>query len=242
VLGLDEMVPWHAGGKVLDVNDVVRAVKGKGALFTLTHPFNLGDPICTGCRWATPELELKNVDLIEIWHRRWTGDVADNGAAHRLWNDLWKKGHRPTGVGVRDWHNKNHESTLPGFLPSTVVKAASTSQRDLLDALKRGAAYVTRGPHVDPTLIVDGKRAGLGETLVGGGAARLDVEIDLGPGAHAEKPRLDVWKNGEKIASLPVPSSGTYEVHDPKGGPAFWRVELHGEAAPLAITNHLVAT
>lgn len=243
VLGLDEMVPWHAGGEVLDVNDVVRAVKGKGALFTLTHPFNLGDPICTGCRWTTKELDPKNVDLVEIWHRRWTGDVADNVAAHRLWNEMWKRGHRPTGVGVRDWHNKNHESTLPGHLPSTVVKAGSTSQRDLLDGLKRGAAYVTRGPHVAPSLVVDGKRAGLGEEIgTGGRASRLDVEIDLGPGAHAEKPRLEVWKNGEKIATLPAPSSGTYEVHDAKSGPAFWRVELHGEASPLAITNHIVAT
>jgi hypothetical protein len=229
VLGLDEMVPWHKHGVVRDPNLVADEIKAKGALLTLTHPFALGDPICTGCRF-TSALDPAKADLVEIWHRRWSGDSADNPRALRLWNDLWKSGHRPTGIAVRDWHNKNHEALLPGPLPTTAVFARSLDQRDVLDGLRRGAAYLTRGPQLDFALVVDGRRVTL-ENPRGARGSHAEVEVNV-DGAQ----RIELWKNGEQVATKDGPRA-VFADDDARG---FYRVDVHDDDGPLCIANHVV--
>jgi hypothetical protein len=239
-LGLDEMVPWHQSGRVLDVNEVAGQVRRRGALFTLTHPFNLGDPICTGGRWMTPELSRAHIDLVEVWHRRWIGGSADNPAALALWDELWRAGHRPTAVAVRDWHNKGHEAALPGPLPTTVVRAHSRTQKDLLEGLRRGAVILTRGPHLEPHLLAAGQTLlALGDKgTKASGPVTLRVDVDMR--GIDEVARLELFRNGERRAAVDVHASGRYHLVDDGGGAGWWRAQLIGaDDAPLAITNHI---
>lgn len=240
VLGLDDMEPWHREGVVLDVNDVVSRVKDKGALFTLTHPFNVGDPICTGCRWMTPELDLSRVDLVEIWHRRWTGDSADNPAARALWDELWQKGHHPTAIAVRDWHSGQHEDDLPGPLPTTVVKSASTAPSHLLEGIRAGRVYVTRGPAIDLALDDGGAPLGIGDR---GPASGGDVtaRVHVPEGGHVGEARLELYKRGDKVAEAHFDGSESYALTC-AGGPGHYRVELWDDEGPVVITNHVVLT
>ncbi len=237
VLGLDDMEPWHRDGQVLDVNDVVRRVKAQGALFTLTHPFNLGDPICTGCRWMTPELDRSQVDLVEIWHRRWTGDSAHNPAARALWDELWQQGHRPTAIAVRDWHSGQHEDDLPGPLPTTVVFAQSTAPSDLLEGLRAGRVYVTRGPAIDFTLTDGGTPLGIGERAPASGDDVI-ARVRVPEGGHAGAGRLELYRRGVKVSEASFDGSESYEL-TATGGPGHYRVELWDDDGPLVITNHV---
>lgn len=240
VLGLDEMVPWHEGGRVLDVNEVVTRAKDKGALFTLTHPFNLGDPICTGCRWMTPELDRTSVDLVEIWHRRWTGEgaCADNPAAKNLWDQMWRDGYRPTAIGVRDWHNGQHEAALPGPLPCTVVNAESRRPEHLLDGLRNGRAYITRGPELDMTLTNGAVRLGIGDRAQ---ASERDVTVEVALQGAPAGAILTLLRCGEPVEETRTGGDGTYALkHD--GGAGWYRVELWEPDAPLALTNHVELT
>lgn len=239
VLGLDEMMPWHEDGVVLDVNEVVRRVKEKGALFTLTHPFNLGDPICTGCRWMTPELERSQVDLVEIWHRRWTGDSADNPAARGLWDELWRDGHRPVAICARDWHSGQHEAELPGPLPTTVVRSRSLAPADLLAGIRQGAVYITRGPKLDFSLVTPSERSlTLGERAPFE-PGELRALVQLEELEELEEPaRLELYRRGEKVAEQRVDGCRTVELTLP-AAPGWYRVELWGDDAPFVITNHV---
>jgi hypothetical protein len=247
VLGLDEMVPWHEDGRVLGINDVVSRVKDKGALFTLTHPFNLGDPICTGCRWMTPELDLSTVDLVEIWHRRWTGDSADNPAARDLWDQLWRDGHRPAAVAVRDWHNGQHEAPLPGPLPCTVVQAESRRAEHLLDGLRGGRAYITRGPTLDFALVDGDATLGIGDRATASGGRVTARATFEGAPAGAQ---LTLLKCGEPVAETRIDGDGEgpqLVTLTCDGGAGWYRVELHGvdergDDGPFVISNHVELT
>jgi len=242
VLGAQRMVPWHVGGQRLDVSEVAARFRAQGALYTLTHPFSMGDPLCTGCRWTAHELSLEHVDLVEIWHRRWVGDVADNPSAHQLWNDLWLKGHRPTAVAARDWHARAHEAELPGPLPVTAVCARSLRQGDLLDGLRKGAVYLTTGPEVDfqlacgsgPTLGL-GERAGYTEDPVVATVRLAHLESAL----TGESARVEIFHCGHRVATRETRVSGIFEFELGMAGAGWYRTEIWSGDSPLAMTNHV---
>ena len=242
VVGARELVPWHEDGARVDVNTVAARYREQGALFALSHPFSVGDPVCTGCRWDSPELDPEHIDLIEVWYRQWRGERTDNEAAYALWNDLWRQGYRPTAVGVRDWHTKEHEAALPGPLPTTAVWSESLESDDLIEGLRRGAAYMTSGPSVEFSL-----HTGAGDVLPLGArvptvdgpvVATIDLS-DLGLPESDAPSTLSLFRCGETIATVEVHQAGRFQLTDPKGGPAWYRAELWRGPKPLAITNHI---
>jgi hypothetical protein len=243
VLGAHTAVPWHTDGVRRNINDVVADFHEQGALFTLSHPFAIGDPVCTGCRWSLPELKAENIDIVEIWWRRWSGDTTDNRSARLLWDDLWRQGHRPTAVAVRDWHTKQHEAALPGPLPVTMVGAASTDPADLLDAIRRGRAYATCGPQLQFTLstpldahleLGDCGRAAEGHVVATVTLEGLEASLGAGPA------RAELYCCGEVVAEQTLAESGTFQLEHNATEAGWYRIEIWNGDSPLCITNHIV--
>jgi len=252
VLGVDEMIPWHDHGERADINEVAAAFREKGALFTLSHPYSIGDPVCTGCRFDSVPFDRENVDLIEIWHRDWKGERSDNQSAYDLWNEMWRDGYQPTAIGVRDWHNKTHEALLPGHLPTTAVESGTTEQADILAALRRGACYVTTGPWITFEMVsADGGTVPLGSrglAGVGGGAAKVkgvSAKINV-----VLPPKEEGWSNlvaqlyrcGELCAESPAEKGGLLRLESNSAEPGWYRVELRQNDDPVVISNHIVLT
>jgi hypothetical protein len=238
VLGArDLVVPWHREGERLDVNEVAERLRANGALFALSHPFAIGDPVCTGCRWTARELDPEHIDLIEVWHRRWDKDRTNNADARLFWDELWRQGHRPTAIGVRDWHNKGHEAPLPGPLPMTVIHAESLDAPDLLDGLRAGAAYMTSGPFFTFALEDSaGTTLKLGENgplASGPVTARIAFESLDGPA------RVDLLHCGERVATREISGPGDVSLTHEAGNEGWYRVEIWRDDQPLAFTNHI---
>ncbi|MBI3182365.1 MAG: CehA/McbA family metallohydrolase [Myxococcales bacterium] len=234
IYGTRELIPWHRGGKVLSLAELAPLIREKGALISVAHPFRSGDPICTGCRMPAG-LRPEDLDLLEVWYRRWDSAEADNLAARARWNELWGKGRRITAVAARDWHGPGQETPVPGPVPFTAVHARDDSAEGILDGLRRGAVVATGGPLVDLSLVAHGRRAGIGSSLE---ARRALLSVEL---SRLDGPvELRLFRSGEEVMRAPVETDGVHEHDGVADRPGFYRAELWREGLPRAISNHAV--
>ena len=146
-LGMKSLINWRRDGEVREINSIIDEVHAQGALFSIAHPFCIGDPICAGCRWNFKKTDYRLIDMIEVWCNSWRVGKIENYRSFKLWDRLLNKGLKVTGVSSRDWHDVNK---APGYgpFPKTFVYADSLSENKLIEGLKKGNVFVSSGPRV----------------------------------------------------------------------------------------------
>ena len=223
-LGARDFVDFRLLPGDTDIERVVRDVTGRGALFSINHPF----AECSQCSWAHPIPEA--VAAIEVWN----GPDGPQRRALALWDELLRSGRRITAVGSSDWHRHPR----PLARGSVRVFASELSTPAVLAAIRAGRVIVmgeTRSPTPEFTARSAGSRAGVGDTLpvVAGRVFRVEI---LAPGLGGG--RADLYWNGESAASAPLGPEGgaAFERTASVGG--YLRVQLYdAEGAIFALTN-----
>ena len=233
-LGLEQAIPWYQGERPLEADQLSQAVRARGGLFGLAHPHVLGDPVCVGCRLAAP-VSPGAVDLLEVWSRGYAEQVGDSHALALL-DALRGQGHPVVGVAGRDWHGPAQEQATAGRrFPVTVVRAEPDA-RSLVEAIGRGACYMTVGPVVDLRLLFAGGSAGLGQSAPAGQqemTARVEVE------GLEQRAWLELLSGGARVASELVDPGSHLLERQVQLRPGGLRLELWSEdrTQPLVITN-----
>jgi hypothetical protein len=236
IYGLDDMVPWHEGGRVLPLATLAPRIRAAGGIVGVAHPFVPGDPLCTGCSMVEG-LPPDAFDTMEVWYRRWTSPGSDNQAGYDMWNRLWAEGRGKTAVAARDWHGPEQESPFPGDLPLTGIFADDASVAGLLAGMRRGAVIMSRGPIVDLEVVNGARRGGIGDRVaIGGlGHAGLRVRIDR----LAQPAELRVYRSGVAGERRTIAADTVLDLE--LDGPGYYRAELWANDEPVTITNHVVA-
>lgn len=145
-LGTKSLIDWRRdNGEVRNINDVINEVHAQGALFSMAHPFCIGDPVCVGCRWKFKEIDYRLIDMIEVWCNSWRSGKIENYRSFKLWDKLLNEGLKVTGVSSRDWHDINKASKY-GPIPKTFVYADLFTENKLLEGLRKGNVFVSSGP------------------------------------------------------------------------------------------------
>lgn len=192
-----------------------------GGLFVINHPRAAGYPICTGCRWEQGDASATYADAIEVMNGPWPR--PQNAGALELWDRWLNSGHRIPAIAGSDSHGFAHHPAQLGF---TFVRAAPDATA-ILDAVRAGVSYMSRGPAViwrSPTpaqrmapeatelvLDVQGVSAAMEAVVIGGGQ-RIATHL--------------IREDGE----VRLPLNGTRE--------AWYRVELRdARGEVMALTN-----
>lgn len=171
-LGLTKWIDWrpssHDGGMETEegMNRIIREVKEAGALVSINHP------LLKPWEWQFQTTLLQDIDTIEIWNDPTYQDnpKATEGALI-LWDNLLNDGYQIYGIGGSDSHLLPTESYIQGGPPSvigdpaTVVKAENLSSEAVLMAVKKGRAYVSRGPVLDISITADEEELQLGSQV-----------------------------------------------------------------------------
>jgi len=146
-LGVKSLINWRRGGEVRGINSIVDEVHAQGALFSIAHPYCIGDPVCAGCRWKFKKTDYRLIDMIEVWCNSWRSRKIENYRSFKLWDKLLNEGLKVTGVSSRDWHDVN-KALEYGPIPKTFVYTNSLSEDKLIESLKKGHVFVSSGPMV----------------------------------------------------------------------------------------------
>ncbi len=128
------------------------SARARGALITLNHPLEEN----YGFRFDLNSLPF---DCLEVWN----GPMREpNLRAVGLWQSLLAAGKKIPICGGSDFHRDTPFLFLGG--PTTAVYAMSRGESDILEALRRGHAFITFAPN-GPTLEFTAGEAMLGDTV-----------------------------------------------------------------------------
>jgi hypothetical protein len=212
---------WHDlfvdGGAGWDINAVAREVRAAGGLFCVNHPFaaDLG--------WRYHGFDWGLADMLEVYHIH---EGPGNLLAIGLWDELLRQGRHVVGVAATDSHDPYAPRHRLGTV-LTAVYAEELSEAGVLDGLRAGRVYGTRGPHLElsatPERAPD-RVARIGERVAAGPLVlRCVVE-------RASHPwRLHILKNGfaHEVFEGPAGERHVIELRDEADAGAYYRAELH---------------
>ncbi|MGQ9629768.1 MAG: CehA/McbA family metallohydrolase [bacterium] len=223
-LGIKSFIDWREGNRIKDINDLIDEVHGQNALFSIAHPFTVGDPVCTGCRWKFENVDFSGVDLMEVWAGPWAMRRIENHNSFLLWNKLLNEGKFIVGISGRDWH-KLRDDRKEG-LPRTYVLSRPNPAR-ILKGLRRGRVFVSSGPRVYFGLRCGGKRFGVGDSATLPPGTRLELVVDVE--GLAGEGTLNIVRDGEVWRQAKVvPGGGKgMRFEDKSSGDRWYRCELY---------------
>lgn len=219
------------------VTELMERTAREGLLNSINHP--LLHPL----HWRYTETDLRYVHCVELWNDLyWSGNVFANPKTVNLWTAWLKADYRLTAFGGSDYHDHpKPEHGLSGerlSQPTTYVYAENFSAPAILEGLRKGRVYITKGPKIEFSAHLNGASYMVGDEL-GKQAGNLDfmVTIDNGP----DHIIAQLVRNGETIASKHVPGpQANIEIRDRAGTAhtSWYRLEvLDRNWEVLAITN-----
>lgn len=229
VIGMKEMIDWRKA-EVDTIDSSIRDIKNSGGIVGIAHPFSIGSPICTGCRWQFQVKDYDNVDFIEVWNRVNPDESFRSRLAYEMWTELLQKGYRISCSAGRDWHRIESEVENTAL---TYIGLAELTEDGVKASLQNGNFYITLGPRLQMEIEQNGRIHQMGQELQAG-SAQLSVRLE---GILPEKlrqfgfkgERLVIIRNEEVIEEINLEEYRSGEVpltlH-----PGYIRLELYGEA------------
>lgn len=213
---------WHDiyvdGRDDWNINLLAQAVREQGGLFCVNHAFS------ADLGWRYHEFDWRLADLVEVYHHlEGPGNLLQIG----LWDELLRQGHRIIGVAATDSHDPYGGKHRLGQV-FTAVYAEELSERGLIDGLRSGRVYGSRGPHLEvraESATAPGRTVYMGGTLPPGPASfQVDLRDVRFPWC------LHILKNGrhfEIIEQREPASTQTLTFQDVVDAGSYYRLELH---------------
>jgi hypothetical protein len=210
-------------------------LRRQGGIFSVAHPFVIGDPLCSGCEWEYFNLDPAQIDTLEIWSGSWHQGAIFNWRAIAWWNQLLNEGHRITGVVARDVHRLsqfNQDDTA-----NTYVRAYNCTQTEILNSLRRGEVQISTGPLLTVKLLADDQEYTIGDTVsfLDQKNALLQISCDALPEACL----LQVIADGQKVYEGQTGTQTSWEVKLNEVH-RWCRIQVHQAdpfRAPVVLTN-----
>lgn len=138
---LTEYVPWDS----INFHKpelLFEAVKEKGGIAGIAHPFSLGAPFARGCRFEMTVHDYSAVDFIEVSNNPEPGEVNEQGMA--WWESLVLSGHKLAATCGMDLHGKwELAGQYATFMEGT---ADGNAAEELKRAILSQRTWVSRGP------------------------------------------------------------------------------------------------
>jgi hypothetical protein len=239
---------WYGDAPALEseeaIDRLLAAYAAEGAVCSVNHP------LLQPWQWEWDGLSLARVQAIEVLNDpSYPANVDATRRALALWDEMWRLGHRVWGVGGSDVHLLPGESRAPGEPPqvvgdpTTCVWAEALTPANVLEGIRRGRVYVTRGPAIEAEVAAGGALRLPGEDLApSGGPVELEysLRVEEGPGEGWVR-----WiENGEEVALEPLSAGGRHALRRqwPAGTYRWLRVEvLDGRGGLVAFVNPVYA-
>ncbi|MBG9979605.1 CehA/McbA family metallohydrolase [Facklamia sp. DSM 111018] len=120
---------------------------------TIAHPFDQGNPWCTGCHWDYQVTDLSNVDAIEVWNSPNPHLSESNKMAYQAWTDLLAQGYELSGHCGQDWHRASHPDERLAYTYFLLPNQASLEE--VLSAHRLGRSYASLRPNLEKMVVND---------------------------------------------------------------------------------------
>ncbi len=122
-------------------------IKNPNIVIGIAHPFDIGNPLCTGCHFDYLVKDYSKFDYMELINSEDSHASKSSLKAYINWTKLLTKGHRLAALAGRDWHRpSNPKESVP---ISMLGIDGDISEDKVLKAIKNLHTYITFGPILD---------------------------------------------------------------------------------------------
>lgn len=204
---------------------------------------SINHPLLEPWEWRDSQTPITFFDGIELINDpTYRDNYKMNPAARRMWSAWLNAGLRVTGIGGSDFHSSTPSDDRKRIsrlnLPLTYVYAEQLSCQAVLEALRRGHAYLSMGPLIEFTANVNGKEYMMGDDL---GIIQTSAWL-RGRVEGCEVPaRAILIKNGAAVAEAMVYNGQAqveFEVLPDNPGHAWFRLDvIDAQDQGMAISN-----
>ena len=165
---LEDNVVWYA----LDKDNIDELIQQKHSqqLVGIAHPFEVGNPICTGCRFEYNNKFIKEFDFIEVINHV-DMNSQHNKEAINWYKELLNNGIRIALTSGSDWHR---DENFP--YPNLYVSVNNKDENQVLQAIRSGNSYISNVNHSEFRIDIDGQSI-LGEDILD--QQIKDIEITM---------------------------------------------------------------
>ncbi|WP_295882985.1 CehA/McbA family metallohydrolase [uncultured Anaerococcus sp.] len=113
------------------------------AIFSINHPFDMGNPICTGCHFEFNIDDYSKFSYLELINGENSENSKSTQLAYRFWKKLLNDGYRLAALGGRDWHVKSKDDDS---VPINMIGInGEINEKNILAAIKNANTYLTYG-------------------------------------------------------------------------------------------------
>lgn len=230
-VGVHEWFDWRTTeGEQIPIPKIAQSVIDTGALFTIAHPHNEGEPWCCGCRWLHEDMMPGNALAVEIWNGVW--DQA-NEEALRLFYSWLNQGIPIVATSGSDIHRRP-PADFEGRGAVNVVYAEDLTENAIIAGIKAGRSYISAEPELNVTARSEsGVEAMLGDVLPDEPVSVKAIWKDAPEGCLI---RLII--DGMPYAEAPIATNGELVWNITRIGKKWCTVELRQPREGLwAVTN-----
>jgi len=208
IFGMENWRSWMEGitvsqkalplpDKYQSVSDLMRLIVQEGLVSSINHP------LLHPWDWHFKQTDLNYVHCVELWNDLyWPDNDQVNPKTVDLWTGWLNAGDRVTAIGGSDYHYPpKPEMGLPGERlgqPTTYIYAEALSTVSILEGIRRGCVYVSRGPQVAFQAEIGSKTFSIGDDL---GEQSGEIEFTVAISNQPEVFHAQLIRNGNIITS-----------------------------------------
>jgi MYXO-CTERM domain-containing protein len=246
-VGIHDYVDHRLGHNGRTMSNVIDDVVAQGGAFIINHAANNLGTACIGCGWAhAADIPWEKVSAMEVLTAGYdVGVQAFTPQILQMWDQQEDAGHRISAVTGSDDHSAGMNESATGApigSPCSLVLADELSEAGIVAGIQHQHTMANlRGPDDPPVeVIAHGKK---GEQLTIGD----DVDNLTGLEVHvtgASGYFLQLWRDGQNIAQIPVKSDDFTHTFEDKPSSADHRYRVHlidDTNRPVVITSYVYA-
>lgn len=191
-------INWTEFGR-RGLQEFLQEAKNLPMAITIAHPFDTGNPYCTGCRWDFILSNLDGVHGIEVWNSPNPTESQSNQKAYETWVGLLAQGHEIAASAGHDWHRPLGADEVAAR--THLLLSGDASLSEVIEAIQLGRSYTTLRPKIGSWVLNDkwqvGDRIPRG-VLDPDSSISLELELD---GIEVGD-TLQVWNQSDLLIDL----------------------------------------
>ncbi|HEY2883862.1 MAG TPA: CehA/McbA family metallohydrolase [Rhizomicrobium sp.] len=204
VFGTTGFIDFRLGSEQMpDFNAMLTRIAALGGVVSINHPSSPSGEICMGCGWSAPNTDYSRVQAIEVMNGGLTaalgGLVESPISGIPFWEALLNKGFRLTAIGGSDNHEGPSSKAPIVGVPVTGVYADDLSDRAILNAIRKGRAFVDTTGATTSLLELNSRRAMMGDTIRVRAHERVPFTVHV---AGVLGNVISIVEDGQKITPL----------------------------------------
>lgn len=214
--------------------------KNPDAIIGMAHPFDIGNPICTGCHFEYTVNDYSKFSYIELVNSENSHASKSTLKAYDRWIELLKEGYKLAALSGRDWHvESNPDETVA---VSMLGIEGEVTNESTLDAIRNLHTYITYGPILDLKMDTTDLGDEISNDFLNGSLSISKPHFKNNQNLHIKPTQLVIYNNENVVFESTITYDEKVDLEISNLHSGYIRIEILGEMKALSSQRLVIAS